>query len=95
MLNQLSMPLYNCSTPEGYKNTQEAWLSPDAMLRRVSLATAIAQGRLGDNQSVDANQLFNTLGDSISAQTKQEIEKSPEKLRAALILGSPDKLSCI
>jgi uncharacterized protein (DUF1800 family) len=90
MLNQLSMPLYNCSTPEGYKNTQEAWLSPDAMLRRVSLATAIAQGRLGDNQSVDASQLLNTLGDSISAQTKHEIANSPEKLRAALILGSPD-----
>jgi uncharacterized protein (DUF1800 family) len=92
MLNQLSMPLYNCSTPEGYKNTQDAWLSPDAMLRRVSLATAIAQGRLGNNQSVDASQLFNTLGDSISAQTKQEIANSPENLRAALILGSPDMM---
>lgn len=90
MLNQLSMPLYNCSTPDGYKNTQEAWLSPDAMLRRVSLATTIAQGGLGDNKSVDASQLLNTLGDSISAQTKKEIENSPEKLRAALILGSPD-----
>lgn len=90
MLNQLSMPLYNCATPEGYKNTQEAWLSPDGMLRRVSLATTIAQGGLGDNKSVDASQLLNTLGNSISAQTKQEIEKSPETLRAALILGSPD-----
>ncbi|MGJ7914422.1 DUF1800 domain-containing protein [Massilia sp. LXY-6] len=45
-LNQLGMPLYGCQTPDGYKNTQDAWLNPDALGRRIAFATALAQGRL-------------------------------------------------
>ena len=45
-LRQLGMPLYACLTPDGYKNTREAWLNPDAMTRRISFATALASGRL-------------------------------------------------
>ncbi|MGM3308271.1 DUF1800 domain-containing protein [Anabaena sp. WFMT] len=43
---QLAMPLYRCPTPDGYKNTKEAWLNPDAMTRRLSFATAIANDSL-------------------------------------------------
>jgi uncharacterized protein (DUF1800 family) len=46
MLMQLGQPIYACQTPDGYKNTEAAWLNPDAMTRRVSFATAIASGRL-------------------------------------------------
>jgi uncharacterized protein (DUF1800 family) len=45
-LAQLGMPLYGCQTPDGYKNTEEAWLNPDAMMRRINFATALASGRL-------------------------------------------------
>jgi len=43
---RLGMPLYHCQTPDGYKNTEDAWLSPDATTMRVSFATALAAGRL-------------------------------------------------
>ena len=43
---QLGMPLYGCLTPDGYKNTEEAWLNPEAITRRVNFATAFASGRL-------------------------------------------------
>ncbi|MEA5550462.1 DUF1800 domain-containing protein [Anabaena cylindrica UHCC 0172] len=46
LFGQLAMPLYQCSTPDGYKNTKEAWLNPDAMTRRLSFATAIANNSL-------------------------------------------------
>ncbi|WP_392534248.1 DUF1800 domain-containing protein [Nostoc sp. C117] len=46
LLQQLGMPIYGCPTPDGYKNTEEAWLNPDAMTRRLNFATAIASGRL-------------------------------------------------
>ena len=39
------MPLYGCLTPDGYKNTEDAWLSPDATTRRISFAAALAQRR--------------------------------------------------
>ena len=45
-LNQLGMPLYGCQTPDGYKNTQAAWLNPDALTRRIGFASALASGKL-------------------------------------------------
>jgi uncharacterized protein (DUF1800 family) len=45
-LAQLGEPLYGCQTPDGYKFTQAAWLNPDAMMRRLSFATALGNGRL-------------------------------------------------
>jgi uncharacterized protein (DUF1800 family) len=45
-MSQLGMPLYGCQTPDGYKNTQDAWLNPNALTRRIAFATALAQGRL-------------------------------------------------
>jgi uncharacterized protein (DUF1800 family) len=41
----LGMPLYGCQTPDGFKSTQQAWLSPDAMMTRISFATALGNGR--------------------------------------------------
>jgi uncharacterized protein (DUF1800 family) len=46
MMARLGMPLYGCPTPDGYKDTEAAWLSPDATTLRVSLATAIGGGHL-------------------------------------------------
>jgi uncharacterized protein (DUF1800 family) len=45
-LNQFGMPLYGCQTPNGYQNTEAAWLSPDALTRRISFATTLASGKL-------------------------------------------------
>jgi len=45
-MDQLGMPLFGCLTPDGYKNTEDAWLSPDATTRRVSFATAFARNGL-------------------------------------------------
>jgi uncharacterized protein (DUF1800 family) len=52
-LNQLGMPLYGCQTPDGYKNTESAWLNPDALTRRIAFATALASGRLPLNKDMD------------------------------------------
>ncbi len=43
---QLGMPIYGCQTPDGYKNTCDAWLNPAAMMTRLSFATALGAGRL-------------------------------------------------
>lgn len=105
-LKQLGMPLYKYPAPNGYKNTQKAWLNPDGMNRRLSFATILASGRLPlskqllnqdrkNNQAtpretIDAVQLTNTLGNSFSDKTRNVISSSPPRLRSALILGSPD-----
>jgi uncharacterized protein (DUF1800 family) len=86
----MGMPLYGCQTPDGYKNTEEAWLSPDAMLRRLTLTTALASGRFSGASPVDAQQLAKTLGNSLSSKTMKFIASNSEQMKAALMLGSPE-----
>jgi uncharacterized protein (DUF1800 family) len=85
LLQQMGMPLYGAPTPEGYKNTEAAWLNPDALARRLSFATLLAQ-----KQRVDADQLATTIANPFSAQTRDAIASSRPPLRAALMLGSPE-----
>ncbi|MDJ0743494.1 MAG: DUF1800 domain-containing protein [Xenococcaceae cyanobacterium MO_167.B27] len=93
MLAQLSMPLYNCVTPDGYTNTKDPWLNPEGMLRRVSFANAIANGTISNKQPVNAQQLEKTLGNKFSATTQNAISQSPPRLRSTLILGSPEMMN--
>jgi uncharacterized protein (DUF1800 family) len=104
-LKQLGMPIYGCPTPNGYKNTQEAWLNPDSMTRRINYATNLAQGKLPISASItmaanslptmpiaaiDPLKLAATLGNNFSDRTQQAIAASNPGIRAALILGSPE-----
>ena len=105
-LRQLGMPLYGCQTPDGYKNTEAAWLNADALTKRISFATALGSGRMpldvdpnsdqgkpldrGDATPVDAAALANTLGPTLSDKTRSTIAAAAPPLRAALMLGSPD-----
>jgi hypothetical protein len=45
-MSLLGMAPYAHETPDGYANTREAWLNPDAMMTRLSFATALGQGHL-------------------------------------------------
>ncbi|NES71788.1 MAG: DUF1800 domain-containing protein, partial [Okeania sp. SIO2D1] len=90
ILDQLGMPLYGCVTPDGYKNTKEAWLSSDTMIRRSSLAVPLSGGLLGRGKPISAEKLMATLGNNFSTQTLAVIENSSPELRAALIFGSPE-----
>lgn len=90
ILNQLGMPLYGCPSPDGYKNTQQAWLNPDTMVRRSSLAVPLAGGLLHKGNPVDVKQLEETLGVLLSPQTRQVLAESPPNLRGAIFLGSPE-----
>jgi uncharacterized protein (DUF1800 family) len=92
-MNRLGMPLYGCQTPDGYKNTQDAWLNPDALTRRIAFASALAGGRLPlDTEPVplDPARLRATLAGSISPRTLGIVQRNPDNLRAAMLLGSPD-----
>ncbi len=106
-MSQLGMPLFGCLTPDGYKNTEEAWLSPDATTRRIGLATEFARGNLAvtslpiellpgpfsdrsQPHPVDAARLEEIFGSTMTGATREVVAEAPPRLRAALILGSPD-----
>jgi hypothetical protein len=52
-LTRLGMPLYGCQSPDGYKNTQDAWLNPDALAQRIGFATALGLGRIPLGKIID------------------------------------------
>jgi uncharacterized protein (DUF1800 family) len=92
-MDQLGMPLYGCLTPDGYQDTEVAWLSPDATTRRIGFATAFARGALPITSiphPVDAAHLEAIFAGTMTDTTRDAIAQSPEGLHAAMILGSPD-----
>ena len=92
-LVQQGEPIYGCLTPDGYKNTKEAWLNPNALLTRLNFATGLGIGRLPGNQfdPPEYKLLGATISNGIfSAHTVETVEKEPEPMRAALLLGSPE-----
>jgi uncharacterized protein (DUF1800 family) len=97
-MDQLGMPLYGCLTPDGYKNTEDAWLSADATARRISFATALARGglsadgtnRASNGNAVDAAHLMALFGSTMTAAARDAITEAPQGLRAAMVLGGPD-----
>lgn len=82
-LADLGMPLYGCATPDGYKNTEAAWLNPAALGRRIAFASATGA-------TLDAVRLDAAIGAGIGAGTRAIVAAHPAPLRAAMLLGSPD-----
>jgi uncharacterized protein (DUF1800 family) len=39
---RMGMPIYGCPTPDGWKDTRDAWLNADALRQRVDFAVALA-----------------------------------------------------
>ena len=89
-LNQLGMPLYRCRTPDGYAQTAADWLSPDVMMKRVSMATALANVVRG--RKPDPALLLETLGARMTSEERGLIVDAPDHLKASLMLGSPSMM---
>jgi len=89
-INQLGMPLYRCRTPDGYGQVASSWLSPDAMLRRVSLTMPLSN--INRDLRPDSTTLLATLGSQFSPEALSIIESAPPHQQAALVLGSPEMM---
>jgi uncharacterized protein (DUF1800 family) len=91
-LREQGMPLYGCLTPDGYKNTRDAWVNPDTLLKRITFASKIAVGAVPEvpPYAIEYRRLGATLGGTFSGQTVRVVVKAPELLRPALLLASPE-----
>lgn len=91
-LKQTGQPLYQCLTPDGYKNTREAWLNPDNLLNRLNFATALGIGKLPGitTRISDPAAVADACSTDLSDKTLQSIKNSPPRLKPALVLGAPE-----
>lgn len=79
VLQRLGMPLFGSPTPDGYKYTEQAWLSPDALQSRVSFATAFASGRLPELQQDDEEPDMRDMGGKPRKGDKADKGEKPSK----------------
>ena len=103
---ELGMPLYLCPTPDGYKNTEAAWLSPAAAAQRAEFAVFLGGGAFAryaaappkplvaaagtPARPLDPGPLDALLAPMLGERTRAAVAAAPARLQAALILGSPD-----
>jgi uncharacterized protein (DUF1800 family) len=88
------MPLFGCQTPDGYKNTESAWLSPDGLNKRLEFATRVAGGRLGQERlsgGMNADELMQQLGSLVTPATRTLVAQRREDpaMAVALVLAGP------
>jgi uncharacterized protein (DUF1800 family) len=104
VIRTLGMPLYYCQQPNGYADRADTWLNAGAVLARMNVATALADGRLAgvrldvaaltgktDVSAARSALLGRVLDDNPSPATAASIAaatRAPQML--ALALGSPD-----
>jgi len=85
-LVRLGMPLYGCATPDGYKNTEAAWLNPDAALQRIDFANAFAAGNLPITKPPPPMTGAQLVADPPPAPAARDEPLNPVRLEA--VLGS-------
>jgi len=85
------MPLFGCQTPDGYKNTEAAWLNPDGMSKRINFATQLAQLFSRSRDGVDVDALVAELGPLVTPATRRLVEQNRQdpSLAMALVLAGP------
>jgi uncharacterized protein (DUF1800 family) len=81
---RLGMPLYGCQTPDGYKNTEAAWLNPDATMLRIGFATAFARGNLSIGHPPPAA----ASAQSVAAPAPVAADEPLDPLRLEAVLNS-------
>jgi uncharacterized protein (DUF1800 family) len=86
-MTQLGMPLYGCQTPNGYKNTQDAWLNPDALARRITFATALGAGRIALSTLATEPQM--AASGAAAMPARATVAAAPEMGMAASIGATP------
>ena len=88
-LNTLGQPLWRPPGPNGHGDTQEVWASPEGMKVRLSYAAQMGRQTQITGNPVDI--LGQTLGDSVSTETRQAVARAESRQQAlALMLMSPE-----
>jgi uncharacterized protein (DUF1800 family) len=89
-LAQLGQPVWRPGSPAGYDDVMASWAAPDAVYRRVEIASRIVTGAKITNPSAFAKDMF---GSGLSPATATAIERAESPQQGlALLLVSPEFL---
>jgi len=86
---RMGMPIYGCPTPDGWRDTRDAWLNADGLRQRVEFAAVL--GRMPAAPCADA-------GSPVALRTGDATDAAgalPEPVAAALGPGAREALSAV
>jgi uncharacterized protein (DUF1800 family) len=88
-LNLLGQPLWSPAGPNGFPDTNAAWMAPEGIKLRLDISAQVAS-RVAD--SVDSRDLLELVAaDAASPETRRTIERAESRQQAlALLLMSPE-----
>jgi uncharacterized protein (DUF1800 family) len=88
-LNLLGQPLWSPAGPNGFPDTNAAWVAPEGMKLRLDISAQLAS-RLAD--SIDPRALLElAAADAASVETRRTVERAETRQQAlALLLMSPE-----
>lgn len=86
-IGQLGMLPYHCPSPQGYSYTQDIWLNPDAVLKRLNIAM-----KIGRDSHLNPEEILNILGNTFSENTLKVVANNSPDLSISLLLGSPEMM---
>ena len=92
-LQQQGQALFGCQTPDGYKNTEAAWLNPEALNHRIQFATNFAAGNMpamNKTGALDPNLLQAALRPILKTKSLSVIASAAPELKAGLMLSTPE-----
>ena len=79
---RMGMPIFLCPTPDGWRDSREAWLNPEGLRQRAEFGI-----RLGGQTGAA---LTDTLSASLSAGAQSVMAGLPPKERVSMALARPD-----
>jgi len=90
-LQELGMPLYQCQPPTGYADRADAWVNTGALVNRMNVALALANGQLRGISLPSPAGPPSLPGSGASEATRATIARAQSPAQAmALALGSPE-----
>jgi uncharacterized protein (DUF1800 family) len=90
-MQQLGMPLYQCQPPTGYKDTADTWVNSGALVNRMNVALAIANGSARGISISPIEHPEPLITGDIAPTTRDTIARATTPAQAAALgLGAPE-----
>lgn len=88
VLNDMGQIPFNAPGPDGWPDSEENWISPQGLMRRISFAQEVARVQ----RNKDARSLMDDLfADSLSSMTRQHVRRAESPMQGlVLALASPE-----
>jgi uncharacterized protein (DUF1800 family) len=86
----MGMPIHGCPTPDGWKDTREAWLGPEALRQRVAFAARLGDATRSGTLPLPAGAPRDAIDAALGPAARAAVAGAPPAQRLGVALATPD-----